>query len=320
MQFRLSEEQLAIAEAIDDVVEGLGSTGIARSWGAGDTAPGLALWAQFAELGLAGLRLPEDEGGMGGTPADLAVVFERLGYHAVPGPYVESVALLPALLGADERSALAGGAVATAAVEGVHPHALDAEAAELCFLVSGSGIAPARAEEALDSITPFRRISRVAADGAARDLDPAALQRALDEATLANAALLLGAGERLLHEAVEYAKVREQFGKAIGEYQALKHQLADVRVALTFARPLAWQAAIALKHGSPDAGRDVSAAKVRAAAAAQLAAKASLQVHGAIGYTAEHDLSLWLNWVPALVGVWGTPAAHRARVAQSILA
>lgn len=319
MEFKLSEEQHAIAEAIDDVVEGLGGTGIARSWGDDDTAPGTALWEQFAELGLSGLRLSEAEGGMGGTPVDVAVVFERLGYHAVPGPYVESIALLPSLVTDEERAQLAAGAMATAAVATVHPYALDAETASLSFQLSSDGLTPAAAAGRIDSISPFRRLAQLTPAGQTRQLDPAAVNRALDEASLANSAMLLGAGERLLHEAVEYAKVREQFGKTIGEYQALKHQLADVRVALSFARPLVWQAAVAIEAGSPTVGRDVSAAKVRAASAAQIAAQASLQVHGAIGYTAEHDLSLWLNWVPALVGVWGTPAFHRARVARAIL-
>lgn len=319
MDFTLSEEQLAFAEAIDDVIEGQGGTAIARAWMAGDMEPGLALWAQFAELGLSGLRLPEDAGGMGGSLADLAVIFERFGYHAVPGPYVESIALLPSLVTSEEQAAIAGGAVATAAVDGVHPYGLDAEAAQLCFRLDANTITSATPGAPVRSISPFRRLSAVSTTGTPRDLDAAQLAAALDAATVANSAMLVGAGERLLHEAVEYAKVREQFGKPIGEYQALKHQLADVRVALSFARPLVWQAALASEAGAPTASRDVSAAKVRASSAAQLAARASLQVHGAIGYTAEHDLSLWLNWVPALVGIWGTPGEHRARIARSVL-
>ncbi|MBP1325971.1 alkylation response protein AidB-like acyl-CoA dehydrogenase [Leucobacter exalbidus] len=320
MEFMHSEEQLAFADAIDDIVTDLGGTQLARSWAAGDTAPGLALWAQFAELGLTGLRIAEADGGMGGSLADLAVVFERFGYHAVPGPYVESLALLPQLVSDADRAAIAGGAVATAAVAGTHPHLLDAHVAALQFSVTAGALATATAGEALESIASFRKLSRATAGADAADVDPDHVNRAIDEATLANAAMLIGAGERLLHEAVEYAKMREQFGKAIGEYQSLKHQLADVRIALSFARPLVWQAALALESGAATAGRDVSAAKVRAAAAAQLAARVSLQVHGAIGYTAEHDLSLWLTWVPALVGAWGTPAQHRARIADSILA
>jgi hypothetical protein len=117
---------------------------------------------------------------------------------------------------------------------------------------------------------------------------------------------------------VTYAKQRRQFGRAIGEYQALKHAMADVRVALDFARPLVHVAALSLHAGSGDATRDVSAAKVAAGDAAYAAARTSLQVHGAIGYTAEHDLGLWILKVRALVTAWGTPAFHRARVLEAI--
>lgn len=319
MQFNHTEEQLAIAEAIDDVISGLGGTAIAREWAAGDHTRGIAVWEQFAELGLGSLRVAESDGGMGGDLSDLVHVFERLGYGAVPGPYVESMAFLPGLVSDAERAELAAGACWSAAVDPAHPHALDANVASRVFAIGVGGIYDATVGELLDSITPFRRLHRVEAGAALGALDQAALARSLNEASLANSALLLGAGERLLTEAVSYARVREQFGKQIGEYQAIKHQLANVRVALSFVRPLLWSAALSVDAASPNADRDVSAAKVRAAAAARLAARVSLQVHGAIGYTAEHDLSLWLNWVPALTGAWGTPAEHRTRIAAAIL-
>jgi alkylation response protein AidB-like acyl-CoA dehydrogenase len=326
MHFMQTDEQLAFAEAIDEIVEGMGGTSIARDWGTGNTAPCLALWQQFTELGLGGLRISEAEGGMGGSAGDLVAVFGRLGYHSVPGPYIETIALLPQIVTADERAKILGGAIATATVPGITPFALDANVASLRWVVDRSGVTPASAAaaDALDSMSPQRKLYRLAPEGTARTHDTATFDAALDEATLAGAAQLLGAGDRLLREAVEYAKIREQFGKPIGEYQALKHQLADVKIALTFARPLLWQAALAVDHadqsGTPGTrARDVSAAKVAIADAAALAAVVSLQVHGAIGYTAEYDLSLWLTQVPALSAVWGTPAAHRARVARAIL-
>ncbi|WP_313357834.1 acyl-CoA dehydrogenase family protein, partial [Microbacterium sp.] len=119
MRFLPTEEQVAFAEAIDEIVEGAGGADIARSWADGDTAAGLALWEQFAELGLLGLRVSEDEGGFGGSLSDLVVVFERLGYHGIPGPYLETVALLPGLVDAATRGELAAGAIATASVDGV---------------------------------------------------------------------------------------------------------------------------------------------------------------------------------------------------------
>ena len=133
---------------------------------------------------------------------------------------------------------------------------------------------------------------------------------AFDLAVLATSAQLLGLGEHLLTASVDYVKQRRQFGREIGSYQAIKHALADVRIALDFARPLVLGAAL---DAVP-----ASAAKVAAGDAAYLASRVALQVHGAIGYTAELDLSLWILKVRALVGAWGTPAFHRSRVLQSL--
>ena len=128
------------------------------------------------------------------------------------------------------------------------------------------------------------------------------------------AAELLGCGERLLADSVDYVQQRKQYGRTIGSFQAIKHPLADVRIALDFARPLVHGAAL----GSRQTDRaSVSAAKVAAGDAAYLAARMALQVHGAIGYTAEFDLGLWINRVRALVGAWGGPSYHRGRIAES---
>ena len=142
--------------------------------------------------------------------------------------------------------------------------------------------------------------------GRRSDVDAAALDRAV----LACSAQLLGAGERILADTVAYATQRTQFGRAIGSYQAIKHALADVRIALDFARPLLHAAAL----GEVPA----SAAKVVCGDAATTAARTGLQVHGAIGYTAEHDLGLWLTRVRALVGAWGDAEHHRERLGRQL--
>src|SRR5262249_60910723 len=130
--------------------------------------------------------------------------------------------------------------------------------------------------------------------------------RAGEAGTLACAARLPGAGRALLEASVRHARQRSQFGRPIGSFQAVKHQLADVAIGLEFARPLLGEAAVTLTP------RDVSAAKVACAGAAQRAARAALQVHGAIGYTQEHDLHLWLTKVRALAGARGSQAGDRA--------
>jgi len=142
------------------------------------------------------------------------------------------------------------------------------------------------------------------------------LADAFDLAVLACSAQLLGLGEHLLAATVDYVKQRKQFGREVGSYQALKHQLADVRIALDFVRPLVLGAALAI--GTEHQGRDVSAAKVAASDAAYLAARTALQLHGAIGYTEEFDLSLWILKVRALVSAWGTTSLHRQRVLESL--
>ena len=113
----------------------------------------------------------------------------------------------------------------------------------------------------------------------------------------------------MLEAAVEYAKTRKQFGREIGSFQALKHQLADLMLAVEFARPLVYRAAYSLAEGTSTASRDVSAAKVNAAQAGEQAARTAIQIHGAIGYTDELDLQYWLKRVWWLVPYWGDAIA-----------
>lgn len=296
MRFELSADQRDFATSLDRLLAGADTVGAARSWADGDHGPGRALWDRLTEQGL--LSLATDA-----SPVEVVVALEALGRHAVPGPWVESAAYLPVALGREVEG------MATVALPPLVPMALDADAADEVFL----GTAPARGVgEPQVSVDRTRRLSAVEAvdsAGSAVHVDDAAL----DLAVLATAAQLLGAGERILADTVAYVTQRRQFGRAIGSYQALKHALADVRIALDFARPLVWGAAL------DPTRRDTAAAKVAAADAAYLASRTGLQLHGAIGYTAEFDLSLWLTKVRALVGAWGTPAHHRAVVLDALV-
>ncbi|MDX2766451.1 acyl-CoA dehydrogenase family protein, partial [Streptomyces europaeiscabiei] len=127
-------------------------------------------------------------------------------------------------------------------------------------------------------------------------------------ARFAVAAQALGVGLALLDRTVAYVGQRTQFGVPIGSFQAVKHRLADAKVALEFARPLVLGAAVTLDPV------DVAAAKVTACEAAYATARTALQLHGAIGYTAECDLSLWLTKARALRSAWGGPAECRGTV------
>jgi len=143
----------------------------------------------------------------------------------------------------------------------------------------------------------------------------------VNHGALGTAAQLMGLGRAMLDMSVDYAKQRKQYGRFIGEYQALKHQLAEVAVALEMARPLLWAGALAIAENPDDpraAVRDVSAARVAVADAAYLSARTALQIHGAIGYTLEHDLGLLLTKTRALQTAWGTQSFHRGRVLDSL--
>jgi alkylation response protein AidB-like acyl-CoA dehydrogenase len=133
-------------------------------------------------------------------------------------------------------------------------------------------------------------------------------------------AVLVGVADRLVTMAAEYAKDRSQFGRAIGSFQAVKHHLANAFVRLEFARPVVYRAAWSLDEGEPTAGRDASMAKAIASDAASLAARVALQVHGAIGYTWEHDLHLWMKRAWSLGSSWGDAGWHRARVLGQLVA
>ena len=315
MRFLLSVEQRDFAASIDRLLSSLDLRGVIQSWAAGEHGPGLKVWRSLAELGVTALAVPEEHGGLGASAVDLVVAFERLGYHAVPGPWVDTVAALPALLDDEVLGGVATGeTLASIAAPPEVPYALDADIADLRVFVAAN---------ALHVFTPGTRLRSV---DAARRLFPAHpgdqissagdSDRAFDLGALATAAQLLGTGQWLLDTSVAYASQRRQYGREIGRYQAIKHLLADVVTKLELARPLVYGAAVA-EH-APTRARDVSAAKAAAAEAAYLAARTGLQVHGAIGYTAEHPLGLRLTKVRALVGTWGTTHFHRRRLLKEL--
>ncbi len=313
MNFEIDEQQRDFAASIDAALGTADVPGAVRAWSAGDTAPARKAWAHLADLGVTALMVSEEYDGIAAHPVDLVVAMERIGRWCVPGPVAESIAVAPVLLAADERSAdLASGAlIATVALPPLMPRAVDAHCAGLILLAEKAQVREAVAGDPRASVDLSRRLFDVDGTG---DPQAADVTRAFEFGALATAAQLVGAGQALLDSAVEYAKQRSQFGSVIGSYQAIKHKLADVLIAIELARPLVYGAALALAEESPDTARDVSAAKVAAADAALLAARSALQTHGAIGFTQEHDLSLQLVRVQALRPAWGDPTWHRRRV------
>jgi len=129
-----------------------------------------------------------------------------------------------------------------------------------------------------------------------------------------------GYGSRLIALAVDYTGQRVQFGVPIGSFQAVKHALADVKVKLEYARPLVYRAADSVARARPKRSVQVSMAKVAAAEAALRGARAALQAHGAIGYTWEQDVHIWMRRAWSLDYTWGSQRFHRARTAEFALA
>ncbi len=317
MRFALDTEQRDFAASLDAALGASDVPAVVRAWAGGDIAPGRELWGRLSEMGVTALAVPEKFDGIGAHPVDLAVACERLGFWCVPGPVAESVAVAPVLLADDERSAAlaSGDLIGTVACPPAVPWAVDADMAGLVLLTAEATVCDATAGQQHKSVDPSRRLFTVTAEGTPR---PADVERAFEFGALATAAQLVGAGQAMLDLTVEYAKQRSQFGRLIGSYQAIKHKLADVHIALELARPLVFGAALALADTSTDSARDVSAAKAAASDAALLAARAALQTHGAIGYTTEHDLSQWLLRVQALRSAWGDPTYHRRRVLEAL--
>ena len=296
MKFVLTDEQAGFARSLDDLLSKADTAAVNRAWADGDHEPGLKLWSRLADLGVTVLATEA-------SPVEVCVAFEALGRHAVPGPWVESAAYLPIALPDEDFSEKR----ATIA----NPYALDADVCDEIYVL-GDGLHRARAGDRVQSIDRSRHLS-VVEPVETTSVESTTLDEAFNLAALATSAQLLGLGERVLTDTVAYARQRKQFGREIGSYQAIKHQLADVRIALDFARPLIFGAAV---DPTP---RSVSAAKIQSATAADLAARVGLQVHGAIGYTDEYDLSLWLLRIRALQSAWGTTAFHRDRLLTDLL-
>ncbi|WP_432753462.1 acyl-CoA dehydrogenase family protein [Streptomyces sp. JL2001] len=343
MPFLPTAEQRDFGRSLDALLTAADTPAVIRAWAAGDPAPGLALWTRLAASGVFALAVPEAYEGVGPLPVELALACVELGRHGVPGPLVETVAaaallaemarrgedgpakrLLPGLASGETVATLAmvprgdggegdeGGSDDGRALPRPSPYALDADTAAVTLVVRGdelrlaAGHGPVRV-----SADPARRLAPPLPGGellAAGPAVTAAARRAAEWALLATAAQSLGVGLTLLDRTVAYARQRTQFGAAIGSFQAVKHRLADTLIGLEFARPLVFGAALTF------AGADLAAAKAAAGEAAYAAARSALQIHGAVGYTEELDLSLWLRKARPLRDAWGSPAWCRARV------
>ena len=306
------------------------------------TEPGWdpAVLREIGAMGWIGLRVPEAAGGAGLGMAELCVVMEECGTALTPEPLLPCATAArlhpdPALLAGErvivpawqERPDALGAMPDTVFRDGVVtgrklfvPAAAGADA----FLVTtrdglalveraatGVSLETARLQDGGHVAT----VDFAGASGTALSGDPA---EALEEATLATAALLLGVMGRAFALTLDYLRTRQQFGKPIGSFQSLQHRAADLKLQLELTRASVESAAATLDAESPRAVRQaaVSRAKARAATAGMLVTRQAIQMHGGVGYTDEYDIGLYLRRAMVLSNAFGSAAAHRARFAR----
>lgn len=347
MRFSFDESQLEFAAQLRSFAEKeCTPADVRKGWNA---VPGWSRerWAALVDMGVVGLCVPEGMGGLGLGMVDLVLLLEETGRSAMPEPVLANTCVAAPLLAevarveedrrrverASRLLAGIGGGNSLVAVGFARTEPLVANAVGSDFLLLEKA-----SELHLVPSTDVTVHPRLSIDGA-RDLGEVEweasqstllcgpegrsrpmLDRAWHRAAMGAAATLVGVGDKLVSMAAGYALERKQFGKQIGSFQAVKHLLADALERVEFARPVVYRAALSLDERDPDAGRHASEAKALASEAAVGAARAALQVHGAIGYTWEADLHFWMKRAWSLASAWGDARFHRARVLEALLA
>ncbi|HTJ44802.1 MAG TPA: acyl-CoA dehydrogenase [Kofleriaceae bacterium] len=323
MRFAFTDEQQELARVTREILtRECPPTAVRKAW----TDDHLPAWSALTAAGIVNMTAPERFGGAGANELDLALVLEEAGRAALPGPLAAHTAVAIPLVAetCDDATCdrLLGGLLVVQ-LEGM-PFVESAHRART-ILVEKHGelhaIDPRDATiEMQRSVDRARKLATVTSRKTTLlSSDREALRRAHDRAAFAAAAELTGLARAMIERTVEYVTIRKQFGRAVGSFQAVKHMLAEAHVAVELARPCVHRAAYALAHREPDAPRDVSLAKALASDAAHLAAKTALQCHGAIGYSFEYDLHLWMKRAWALAAAHGSAADHRTRLAHLLL-
>jgi alkylation response protein AidB-like acyl-CoA dehydrogenase len=349
MFFGFDDEQLAFQAAVRDLLDKQCPPEVVRA--AWDAPPGQLdrkVWDHLAEMGVLATLVPEDAGGLDLDERSLVLVLEETGRAALPHPIVDTTTVAAPLLAADRGQRhtvdVATGSMVVTDLGG--PNVACAADADALLLHHGGAlylVEPAAVRlEPLETVDRGRRAGRIQwpADDpsrsvlAARDFDaappapwstgegllvtddPDETALAFDRGAFGTAAQLVGLGQRMLDVTVEYVQQRQQFGRPVGAFQAVKHHLADALKELAFARPAVHRAAHSLAVGADTRSRDVSLAKAMASDAACLVGRQALQCHGAIGYTVESDLHLYLKRTWALAAAWGDAAWHRDRIGR----
>jgi alkylation response protein AidB-like acyl-CoA dehydrogenase len=331
MRFLPTPEQLALAEAVRDALAKECSPEVLRR--SSDPVQRRRVRDAIAGLGIGGMAIDKRFGGLGLDQRDAVAVLHETGWAAAPGPIAETFAVAQLLQASPDTAAasswlprIANGEAVAGVGLGEAPLVAWADETDLLVLQVGTALHAVHTEEVVlvenRSIDPVRRVFSVEWKPGSSSLigdvtDVVGVLR--DHLLLGVSAQLTGLAEHILELAVKHVTTREQFGRPLGVLQAVQHRLADVAVAIDFAIPVVARAACSLSESAPSCERDAAMAKVFASDAAECAAYTGLQLHGAIGYTQEHDFHLYAlrAWVLALA--YGDAQRHRARVADDLL-
>lgn len=332
MRFAFTEEQAMIAATAQAFFAEHATSERTRAAMAGDGID-RALWHAFTrDLGLAGVALPEAFGGVGLGMVEFAILAEAAGAQVAALPFIASLALAaPAVLagGSDAQRAArlpaiaAGTTIASFAVaDAPVPHGA---AATLFVIDTGAAVLLVNGDDprteltALTTMDRTRPYARLSFDTAAAEplADPGAARAAAWQCgAIAIAADALGGAQACLDRTVAYSRERVQFGRTIGSFQAVKHRLADMMVAIEQARSAVYWAACAADENAPDALLAVHAAKAFATDTYARCAGDMIQLHGGIGFTWEHDAHLFFKRAQSDRTLMGTPEWHREQVAR----
>jgi alkylation response protein AidB-like acyl-CoA dehydrogenase len=328
VHFGFDEQQVAVRDTVGSLLDKRCPVeAVQQAWADGHGGHLTGVWRELAGLGVQGLLAPESAGGSDLDPVTMALVLAETGRVALPLPIAETAAVaVPALVAAGDPDDLLGplvtGDVMATLADGPGRLVSAASIADL-FVVIGDDSAALYHRDQVDvvpevSVDRTRDLGRVTPrpGQGGLDLAPAAVLR--DLAALATAAQLIGLGHEMVRMTVEHVQQRHQFGVPIGSFQAVKHRLADAHLQMAFAAPAVWAAAQAIADHDPCAGRTVSLAKALASDAATGAGKAALQCHGAMGYTDEYRLHLWLKRTWCLAAAHGSAAWHQDRIGREL--
>jgi 3-oxochol-4-en-24-oyl-CoA dehydrogenase len=320
MSIAITEEHRALASTVSDFLAKNGARAAARALLDADSDELPSFWQQISGLGWLGLTVPEEHGGSGFGLPELVVVAEEMGRAVAPGPFVPTViaSTVIAAVGSSQAQArllpgLADGSLVGAFALGGDVRVSGRLASGSAGVVLGGHLAGVLVVPAGDDIAivdcrgadvkvqvpanidPARRSARVTLDRVLAEIVPGGRQVLTDVARTILAAEAAGVARACTEMAADYAKVREQFGRPIGMFQAVKHHCANMLVAAELATAAVWDAARAGVGGGDQLTYTAAAAATLALAAADQNANVNIQVHGGIGFTWEHDAHLYLR-------------------------